>query len=147
MFGCVKKLAAWIVLVLRWLAGTRPTVGPIGKIELVSERRINHMDILKYSVTLPTDANILALTVDRSVASEANGVAAHEVLSPVTGPVEIEAVQDSEVTLSLTATDEAGNISAPVVREFTAMDTIPPQMYSDAIGVELIGERTVADEA
>jgi hypothetical protein len=47
--------------------------------------------------------------------------------------------QDSNVHLELVDTDDAGNKSEPVVLDFVAVDTLPPQL-SGVFGVTLKGE-------
>lgn len=47
--------------------------------------------------------------------------------------------QDSEVTVSLVDTDDAGNASDPLTTTFTAHDTIPPGTPT-GIGVTLVAE-------
>ena len=56
----------------------------------------------------------------------------------------VDAPQNSEVALTLTDVDDAGNRSESTSLVFVALDTLPPSAPG-SIGVTLVGETTVPD--
>lgn len=56
----------------------------------------------------------------------------------------VDVPQNSEVVLRLVDVDDAGNRSEPAEVTFVAVDTLPPSTPG-ALGVSLVGEKTVSD--
>lgn len=111
-------------------------------INLESERRENDMDILTYRVQLaavPSGTDVVTQTLVVSVGGEARPAVT---LAPDELEHVFEVPQDSEVSLSLTHTDDAGNVSPARTHSFTANDTLSPNTPDGFESVSLIGERT-----
>ncbi len=120
-------------------------------VHLLSERKEAGMDILKFRVGIPTteDSDVVGrqLVVQRDVAPA--GILEPEEtidLDDTQDSIDIEAVQDSNVSLSLTAVDDSGNHSAPLTFQFQALDTIPPEIQG-SFTVTAVEERSVEDPA
>jgi len=103
-------------------------------------------DVLTYAVSA-------APVVDGDVVSRELSVVINGVEQPVASfpgyAVDLgvlEAPQNAEVVLRLVDVDDAGNRSEPAEMMFVAVDTLPPAAPG-ALGVSLVSETTVSDEA
>lgn len=101
-------------------------------------------DMLTYvvNVAAPTDKDVvqreLIVTADGNVVTNRVMAGSSIDLGAFTVP------QNSNVTVTVTDTDDAGNRSTPAVVDFVAVDTLPPQMPG-AISVNLVSETSVDD--
>lgn len=79
--------------------------------------------------------------VNRELAVVVNGQEVSRSLYPkdTTDFGEVRAAQDATVILTLVDIDDAGNRSQPAIREFVALDTIPPAAPGE-LGVALLRE-------
>lgn len=115
------------------------------RLSVYEQRRESMADVLTYAVSA-------APVVDGDVVSRELSVVINGLDQPVVSfpgnAVDlgtVEAPQDSEVVLRLVDVDDAGNRSDPAEVIFTAVDTLPPATPG-ALGVTLVGEKTVSDE-
>ena len=94
-------------------------------------------DLIRVRVLFPpvsdADVETRALTITDPSGSRVEAVAKDEVQK------EFIFSQNASVTLELRDTDDAGNVSPPSVRTFTALDVIPPAQPGE-MGVEFVGE-------
>ena len=147
----IAVVGAWIVYRI-FNEKNGPTVGPFRFLEVVSERRSINMkyDVIKFKVGLPEGSSDIVsreLTITRAETA-AGELQAEEVISTSMMELEFEGVQDTEVTLSCTALDNATptpNRSEPKEITFTVADTIAPELTGD-FSITEIDERTVGEE-
>lgn len=144
----IGAVAAWFVY--RMFKEDGPTVGPFRFVVTVSERKDADMgkDIIKLKVGLPAstagDVVKRELTIKR--ADDDNGrLPSSQIIPTAMMEVEFEAVQDTDVTLSCVAIDDAGNRSEPKEITFAVAATIAPELSGD-FSVAAIGERTIGED-
>lgn len=116
-------------------------------ITLISERRENDMDILRYRANFPsvpanTDVTTqnFSVTVDGAPSAHLGGV--QDGLAKDVTTAEFEVPQGANVGVSLVYVDDAGNLSTARTQEFVAADSIAPDAPGDLGAIDLIGERT-----
>jgi len=148
-------LAAAATAFLTWLAWKieqrrRPIVGRFGAVKAIGQRKVAGMDIMEYRVGLPISesGDVVKKVLNVKRTDTADGVLEAEEtieMGPLETAIDIEAVQGSQVDLSLVAVDDVGNVSAPVTLSFLAADTIPPKLTGE-LTVAVMSERTVPPE-
>ncbi len=152
---CAAIAACWLIALVAWLKSRekRPVVGPFRFVEAVSERKDASMkyDIMNLEVGLPEsesqDVVGYELTITR--AETAGGeLQTVETVAGAAGVATFEGVQDTEVTLSYVAIDNATppNRSEPATITFSVPDTIAPAQPSGEFTIEAVGERTVGED-
>lgn len=139
----LAALIAWLKLKFR---EKRPSVGPFGSIEAVSQGKEHDMDVIEYKISLPvspsTDVAKKILTIRRAdigVGSERLEAVEIRHLPNEQTEARVKAVQDSRVDLELVAVDDSGNRSDPIYAYFTALDTIRPVLPGEMV-VTAVGE-------
>ena len=115
------------------------------RLSVSEQRRESMADVLTYAVSAAPVAEGDVVTRELSVVI--NGLEQPVVSFPgyAVDLGTVEAPQDSEVVLRLVDVDDAGNRSDPAEVIFVAVDTLPPSVPG-ALGVTLVGEKTVSDE-
>ena len=123
----------------------------------ISERKVSGMDIIKVKITLPVSdtpdvvaqelklvRDVAIVGVDAATGEQVN-IPAEETLQlgATQTEVEIEVAQDTGITLSLSARDDANNLSEPVTDAFIATDTIPPKLEG-GFALTAVSERVVS---
>lgn len=138
LFAVRDELAKWRS---KAFPETIPAPGQF-QVTLISERRVNDMDLLTYEATLPTvppntdvSSQTLTVTVDGTARPAQS-------LDKAATSATFEVPQDSNVLCELRYVDDAGNFSGPQSQSFVAKDTIAPDAPGAFGEIKLTGERT-----
>lgn len=134
----VLLLMVFVLLVIMFLHTDERIVGV--PVVLFHQTERNYMtDMLTYvvNVAAPADKDV----IQRELVVSANGeVVTTRVMAGSSVDLGAFTVpQNSNVTITVTDTDDAGNRSEPAVVDFVAIDTLPPQMPG-VINVTLVSE-------
>lgn len=151
----IALLGVWVWLMIRimvneWKRNKGPSVGPIRFVTVVSERRGTNMkyDIMELEVGLPAsetpDTIGHELTIERAETADGE-LLATETMADVGRAATFEAVQDTEVKLSVVAIDNATppSKSEPKTLTFSVPDTIAPAAPSGEFTIKATAERQV----
>ena len=111
---------------------------------LINERTENMISLLKYSAKLPVVPELTDV-VSQKFEVVVDGVATVQELAVGVDVAEFEVSQNSNVDLSLSYVDDAGNVSSKVTQSFVALDTIAPDAPGAFGEITLIGERQVEE--
>ena len=138
--------------IVKWLLPSwvkwNPRWGSQISVVITAERQAQSMDIIQITLGIPqglsTDVVKKVITVDRTPLDGELAAHLEEDLAADQNTFVVEAIQDTEVNVSIVAVDDAGNESEPVTLSFTATDTIPP-VLEGGITAEMTGERNVPD--
>ena len=118
----------------KWLL---PVPGPLVP-RLMAEQYRKDNDMLVYTAEFPDNpADLKDITAKRF---RVNGGEPKDYPIDTTVSDEFAVDQDSEVTITLTYVDDAGNESQPATQVFTAKDTIAPDAPGDFKTVNLVRE-------
>ena len=107
------------------------------------------MDIIRITLGLPSSEStdvvkkVIRIERDTPVEGELPASESHD-LAPGASSFDVEAVQDTDVTVELVAVDDGGNESDVIVATFTAVDTVPP-ILEGGITAAMTGERSIPD--
>ncbi len=111
-------------------------------VTLISERRENDMDFLKYEAALPAVPAGTDITTQLFDVSVDGAPQPQQSLGKDATAATFEVTQDSAVSLSLIYVDDAGNSSAAQTQSFVAKDTIAPDAPGAFGEIKLVSERT-----